>query len=441
MQERPSVVYAEFLKNLSFAEFNPMQEAVIEKAAAVNNLMLLAPTGTGKTLAFLVAVYNRLNANDKKVQAIIVAPSRELALQIEQVFKSMKTLFKVSCCYGGHSMKIEQDSLSDAPAVIIATPGRLADHLDRDSFDASGVKIVVLDEFDKSLQMGFHGQLEMLFKALNGKQQHVLTSATNMEVVPDFIPFKQAATLNFLTNESSVNLQLKLIHTKSADKVETLMRLVAGFNQEVCLVFCNHREAVERISAVFKSNKFEHGIFHGAMEQIDREKNLIKFRGGAHNVLISTDLAARGLDIPEIKHVVHYQLPPKEDAFIHRNGRTARMHAHGQAYLVLGDDESLPPYLDKELEVLAVSPTLKLPPPPAYACIYISAGKKDKINKGDIAGLFMKKGELQADDVGLITSLDHASFVSVKRTLASKVVAKIKDERIKKMKVKIEIAN
>jgi superfamily II DNA/RNA helicase len=417
-----------------------MQQAVIEKTASVNDLMLLAPTGTGKTLAFLIAVYNRLSIQDKGVQAIIVAPSRELALQIEQVFKTMKTSFKVSCCYGGHSVKTEQASLREAPALIIATPGRLADHIDRDSFDASSVKIVVLDEFDKSLQMGFHEQLKMLFKALNGKQQHILTSATNLGTLPDFLPFRETETLNYITNEASAKLQLKLVRTKSTDKVETLMRLVAGFNQEVCLVFCNHREAVERISTLFRDNKFEHGIFHGAMEQIDREKSLIKFRGGAHNVLIATDLAARGLDIPEIRHVVHYQLPPKEDAFIHRNGRTARMHAHGQAYLILADDESLPAYLDQELEEVTLSKSLQLPPPPAYACIYISAGKKDKINKGDIAGLLMKKAELQGDDVGLITTLDHASFVSVKRSLVNKILTTIKDERLKKMKVKIEIA-
>jgi superfamily II DNA/RNA helicase len=441
MQENLSVVHSAFLKNLSITELNAMQEAVIEKAAFTNNLMLVAPTGSGKTLAFLIAVFNKLNTQDKGVQAIVVAPSRELALQIEQVFKSMKTSYKVTCCYGGHSVKTEQDSLRDAPALLIATPGRLADHIDRDSFDVSSVKIVVLDEFDKSLQMGFHDQLKMLFKVLNGKQQHILTSATTMDILPDFLPFKKPDTLNFTTDEPDGRLDLKLVRTKSADKVETLMRLVAGFNQEVCLVFCNHREAVERISALFRDHQFEHGIFHGAMEQIDREKNLIKFRGGAHNVLIATDLAARGLDIPEIRHVVHYQLPPKEDAFIHRNGRTARMHAHGKAYLILADDESLPVYLDQKLEEVVLGKSLQLPPPPAYACLYISAGKKDKISKGDIAGLLMKKAGLQGDEVGLITILDHASFVSVKRSLVNKILATIKDERLKKMKVKIEIAN
>jgi len=419
-----------------------MQEAVIGKAAATNNLMLVAPTGTGKTLAFLIAVYNKLSVEDKGLQAIVVAPSRELALQIEQVFKNMKTLFKVTCCYGGHSIKIEQDNLRNAPAVLIATPGRLADHIDRDSIDVSSVKIVVLDEFDKSLQMGFHEQLKMLFKNLHGKQQHILTSATHSETLPDFLPFRTPEVLNFLPDAAdSQKLQVKLVRTKSTEKVETLMRLVAGFNQEVCLVFCNHREAVERISALFQNHEFEHGTFHGAMEQIDREKNLIKFRGGAHNVLISTDLAARGLDIPEIRHIVHYQLPPREEEFIHRNGRTARMHAHGQSYLILADDESLPPYLDKNLPEISLPKALKLPPAPQYACLYISAGKKDKISKGDIAGLFMKKAGLQGDEIGLITILDYASYVSVKRSMLSKVLNTLKQERLKKIKVKIEVAN
>jgi superfamily II DNA/RNA helicase len=442
MQQHPGTLYAEYLSNLSISELNTMQESVIQKAASVQNLMLVAPTGTGKTLAFLLAVLNRLRQDERGVQAIIVAPSRELALQIEQVFKNMKTSYKVTCCYGGHDFRIEQDRLRDAPAVLIATPGRLADHIERKSLDPSTAKIVVLDEFDKSLQMGFEDQLKVLFKNLGGKQQHLLTSATNSETLPDFLPFRNPEVLNFSVDAADArNLQVKLVRTKSTDKVDTLMRLVAGFNQEVCLVFCNHREAVERISAVFYHHDFAHGTFHGAMEQIDREKNLIKFRGGAHNVLIATDLAARGLDIPEIRHIVHYQLPLREDEFIHRNGRTARMHAQGQSYLILADDETLPPYLGRDLPEVKVSKDLRLPPPPEYACLYISAGKKDKISKGDIAGLFMKKGELKGDEVGLITILDHASYVSVKRTLTDRILRAIKDERLKKVKVKVEVAS
>ena len=440
MQNDSNAVYADYLKNLSLTAFTDMQLVVIEKASSRENLMLLSPTGSGKTLAFLIPLVAQLRSDVAGVQALIVAPSRELSLQIEQVFRALKTSCKVTCCYGGHSAKIEQSSLSESPAVVIGTPGRLADHVGRKSFDPSTVKLVVLDEFDKSLQMGFHEPLKVIFKALSGKQQHILTSATRLDALPDFLPFKKIETLNYLKPEASAKLSLRLVRTHTTDKVETLMRLVMGFNQEVCLVFCNHRDAVERISALLTSYKFEHGILHGAMEQIDREKSLIKFRGGAHNVLIATDLASRGLDIPEIRHIVHYQLPLTDEAFLHRNGRTARMHAEGDAYLILAEDESLPPYLDVPMDELKVSGKLHIPPPPTFACLYISGGKKDKINKGDIAGLLMKKGGLQSEDVGLITTLDHSSYVSVKRTLVNKLLTNIKNERLKKAKVKIEIA-
>ena len=441
MQHTPNASTAEFLKNLSISELNEMQVAAIQKAATSPNLMLLAPTGSGKTLAFLIPMISQLSPEAKGVQALIVAPSRELALQIESVFKAMKTGYKVSCCYGGHSVSVEQNSLSEAPAVIIGTPGRLADHLFRKSFSAKTVKLVVLDEFDKSLQMGFQDQLGVVFKALNGKQHHILTSATRTHDWPGFLPFTHPETVNFLKDDIESRLKLSVVHTKSIDKVETLMRLVAGFNQEVCLVFCNHREAVERIGALLTQHKFAHGILHGAIDQIDREKSVIRYRGGAHNVLIATDLASRGLDIPEIRHVVHYQLPLQEEAFLHRNGRTARMHADGQAYLILANDEKLPTYIDKSVEAIMLSEKLKLPPPPHFECLYISAGKKDKISKGDIVGLLTKKSGLASSDIGLITTLDFSSYVCIRRSEVVKVLSKIKNEKLKKSKVKIEVAN
>ncbi len=436
-----NVVHADILKRLAIGELNTMQLTFLEKAASTQDVILLAPTGSGKTIAFLLSLLSRLNPEDKFVQALVVVPSRELAIQIDQVFRSMKTEYKVSCCYGGHSVKIEQDSLRTAPALLIGTPGRVADHIDRDSFNASRVRTLVLDEFDKSLQMGFHEQVKMIISALTGTQKHVLTSATKLAVLPDFLPFSKPEIVSFLNPEGGSSLTLKVIRTNGADRGQTLMRLVAGFNQEAALIFCNERDEVDRISGVFRDHKFEHGIFHGALEQIDREKNLIKFRGSAHNVLIATDLAARGLDIPEIRHIVHFQLPPREEEFIHRNGRTARMHKDGRAYLIVSDDRSLPSYVKKEWQELLLPKTLKLPPPPHYACIYISAGKKEGISKGDIAGLLLKKGGMTADDVGLITVLDHISFVSVKRTLASRLISAIKDERLKKTKVKVALAN
>lgn len=418
-----------------------MQQRALERSSQFKNLVLLAPTGSGKTLAFLLPLLQQLQPESTKVQALIVAPSRELAIQIEHVFRVMKTIYKVSCCYGGHSVKVEQNSLKDTPTVVIGTPGRLADHILRKSLDISKVNTVVLDEFDKSLQLGFHDQLTVLFRAMDGTQQHILTSATSLNNWPAFLPFTNPETLNYLYETRESKLTLYQVGCKSEDKVDEVIRLVAGFNQEVCLIFCNHREAVDRISNHFTRHRFEHGIFHGALEQIDREKNLIKFRAGAHNVLIATDLASRGLDIPEIKHVIHYQLPHHEDAFIHRNGRTARMHANGKAYLLVADNEALPDYIDKTIPTFVPDSKSKILSQPSFTLLYISAGRKNKISKGDIVGLLTKKGKVSKDDIGLITTLDFSSYAALRQNVVRGTLRNITGEKLKNLKVKIEIAS
>lgn len=428
-----------WLKNCGIEKLNALQEEVIEKTAKGGNVMFLAPTGSGKTLAFLIPLVHNLKKDVNKVQAIIIAPTRELSLQIEQVFRQMKTGFTVCICYGGHSMRIEQNNLSQQPDVIIATPGRLADHILRKSFETNHVHTVVLDEFDKSLQMGFHEQLEIIFEALDGSQQHILTSATTLNKLPDFLPFDKPVKINHLKKQTVDGLSLSAVHTQAAEKAETLMHLVQTFGQELCLVFCNHREAVERISTLLGQHKIEHAVLHGGMEQQDRERNLIKYRGEATTLLIATDLAARGLDIPEIKHVIHYQLPPKEDAFIHRNGRTARMHAEGQAYLILADNETLPEYIDASVKTIEVTPFEGAAMLPPNICIYISAGRKNKISKGDIVGWLVQKGGIKANEIGQITIQDFASYVCVKRQPLKNILPKLNSEKLKKQKVKVEI--
>ena len=438
MSNQLKTLIADVLEKLAFEKLNPMQDAVIHEGVKGNDLMLLSPTGSGKTLAFLTVLLHQLNSKKSGVQAMVVVPSRELALQIETVFRALKSNWKVTCCYGGHSVKSEQNSLAEAPAVIIGTPGRIVDHITRNSVDISYVSLVVLDEFDKSLQLGFQSQMEYIFDTFKSKPQRILTSATGIDAIPDFVK-GDYSKLDFRTHQE-VNLSLSLVRTPSDEKVETLMHLVKSFNQEPTLVFCNHRDAVERISALLSRHHFDHGIFHGALEQIDREKSLIKFRGGAHNVLIATDLASRGLDIPEIRHVVHYQCPIHHSEFLHRNGRTARMHADGSAYLILADDESMPEYLDKKLPVLKVNPFTGVVAEPDYVCVYISAGKKDKISKGDVVGFLTKIGGLTGADIGLIAIIDNATYVAVKRNKTNAVLRKLKDQKIKKIRVKVEEA-
>jgi len=428
------------LKNLNISSLNAIQEASLEADKKGNDLVLLAPTGSGKTLGFLLPVLNRLNPDKEGIQAMILVPSRELALQIEQVFRDMSTGFKVNCCYGGHSIQTERNSLKHPPAILIGTPGRIADHVKRGRVETSSIHTLVLDEFDKALEFGFQADMASIIGQLRRIKKRILTSATQSIKIPVFTGISSPIELNFLEEASPKELQIKAVKSEGKDKLEALFRLVCSLGNEATLVFCNHRDAVERISGHLNLRGLVHDIFHGGLEQEERERALIKFRNGSHHLLITTDLASRGLDIPEIKYVIHYHLPTKEDAFIHRNGRTARMKAEGTSYLVLAQDELLPRFINESIPFDQLPENVTLPKQPDWVTLFIGSGKKDKVNKVDLVGFLLQKGKLQKDELGLINVLDYSSFVAVRREKVNKVLHLIRNERIKRKKPKIAIS-
>jgi len=428
------------LGNLKIASLNEMQQAAVAAAGKEKDVVLLAPTGSGKTLGFLLPVLSHLNAESKGVQTLILVPSRELALQIEQVFKQMGTGFKVNCCYGGHPVRTEKNNFEQPPAVLIGTPGRIAYHLRKENFDESAITTLVLDEFDKALEFGFQEDMAYIISNLKSLKQRILTSATAMDVIPDFTGVIKPINIDFLKDVKVVpDLKLKKVLTTAEDKLDTLFELICKIGEKTMLIFCNHRETVDRISDLLIDKDLAHDIFHGGMEQDERERALLKFRNGSIKILITTDLASRGLDIPEVGSIIHYQLPYTEDAFLHRNGRTARMNAKGSAYLMIADDEKYP-FLKSDIETEKLTGKYDLPKDSQWQTLYIAAGKKDKINKIDIVGLLLKKGGLQKEDVGLIEVKDQSSYVAVKRKMVNKVLSALNNEKIKNKKVKIEIA-
>ena len=427
------------LKNLKIVALNDMQHEAIQ-AAENHDTILLSPTRSGKTLAFLLPVLSRLDANSTGIQAIILVPSRELALQIEQVFKNMGTGFKVNCCYGGHPVKTEKNNLVEPPAVLIGTPGRIAYHVRNENFNPAPIHTLVLDEFDKALEFGFEVDMAFIISKLENLKRRILTSATKMLEIPSFAGIKKPMEVNFLKDSNIIpDLKIKHVVSEAADKLETLFSLICKIGNKATLVFCNHRDAVDRISALLWDMKLDHGIFHGGMEQDDREKALLKFRNGSYRILITTDLASRGLDIPEIEFVIHYQLPHNEEAFLHRNGRTARMNSKGTAYVILTEDEK-PAFLIDKSELEKLPETDILPDNTPWITLYIGAGKKDKINKIDIVGLLLQKGKLSKDELGLIEVQDFSSYAAVSRSKIDSVIKLIKDQTIKNKRVKIEIS-
>lgn len=429
------------LQNLGIENLNEMQVAAQETILSDNNVLLLSPTGSGKTLAFLLPIFELLKSEILSVQCLILVPSRELGLQIEQVWKKMGTDYKVNVCYGGRSIDTEIKNLSNPPAVLIGTPGRIADHIDRGSFRLDKIETLILDEFDKSLQLGFHEQMSFIIGKLSKLNKRVLVSATSDIEIPKYTLVVNPTILDFIPNEEEVsNLMMKMVISKDKDKMGSLFNLICSLKSQSALVFCNHRDAAERISNTLNEKGIYATYYHGGMDQDERERALIQFRNGSMSYLITTDLAARGLDIPEMKHVIHYHLPLKEDEFTHRNGRTARMLTSGTAYIIAHESEKKLDYVDYGMEVLKMENVTILPKPPKFKTIYISGGKKNKLNKIDIVGFFSQKGKLEKGDLGLIEVKDFISFAAVKFNKVKDLLHNIKDEKMKGKKFKIEVA-
>jgi len=425
----------ELLQKLGIDELNKMQQEACQAIAERAEVVLLSPTGTGKTLAFLLPLLDRLESGLEVVQALILTPSRELAMQIEQVLRDMGSGFKVNAVYGGRSRYKDRQELQHPPAVLIGTPGRVADHFRRNPALAAHVRTLVLDEFDKSLEVGFEKEMKEIINSLPAVNKKVLTSATQKIDIPAFVGLQDPQTLIFQSQHQ--RLTLKTVVSPTRDKLEALSNLLGQLGEGRGIIFCNFKDSIRFVSEYLQEKGVGHAVFYGGLEQIEREQALVQFRNGTHRVLLATDLAARGIDVPELDFIIHYQLPPRKEEFVHRNGRTARMHSEGIAYLIRHQEEYLPDFVEDASDLyLKDSPP---PPPTAWATILLSGGRRDKISKGDIAGFLIKQGGLLADQVGLIELKQDCAFAAVPRNQARQLVSMLNNGRLKKKKVRVSL--
>ncbi len=426
----------EILDKLNIKTLNPMQEEALLAITSTANTVLLSPTGTGKTVAFLLPLINDLNRDIDQVQALILVPSRELAIQIEQVIREMGSGFKANAVYGGRPFSKDKIELSHAPAILIGTPGRVADHLRRGTFETAELKTLVLDEFDKSLEVGFETEMKEIIEALPTIEKRILTSATRLDEIPLFVGVTKELTINYLDTKRS-KLEIKKVISPNKNKLETLTQLLHHIGNKPGIIFCNFKDTIRFVSDFLLDEGIPHGCFFGGMDQIDRERALIKFRNGTHQIIVATDLAARGLDIPELSYIIHFQLPLKAEEFTHRNGRTARMNSEGTAYVLQWKEEYLPEFITAKQ---IITPEVNVPKlASTWATLFISGGRKDKISKGDIAGLLFKQGQLDKHEVGIIELKQDCAFVAVPAKKAQQIANKTTDTRLKKKKVRITV--
>ena len=423
-------------------ELNDMQQDALRAIQHGNqDVVVLSPTGSGKTLAYLLPLSQLVDAADDEPQAIVVTPGRELALQSSTVLKNMGSGLRAMACYGGRSTMDEHRVLRQVrPQIIFGTPGRLNDHLDKGNFSPYHIKYLVIDEFDKCLEMGFQDEMSRLVKSLPGLRRHFLLSATESEEIPRFVHMGKVEKLDYRMDEEQVpeRVHIYKVMSPEKDKLESLSLLLRSLGDTSTIVFLNYRDSVERTNRYLADQGFSTAFFHGGLEQKEREAALYRFSNGSANVFVSTDLASRGLDIPDIDNIIHYHLPESEDGYIHRVGRTARWEAKGKAYFLLGPTESIPEFVDAEVEEYEIPAELPAPAQPKMATIYIGKGKKDKISKGDILGFLCKKGGLQSSEIGKIDVNDRYAYAAIARPKLRSVLQKVKGEKIKGIKTIVE---
>ncbi len=429
---------AQLQANAGISTLNEMQENCIQQFETNNNVQLLAPTGSGKTIAFLLSTVPSIQKK-AQIQLLIVAPTRELALQIREVVQSLKSGLKQVIVYGGHSFREEAASLSEVPEIVIATPGRLNDHIRRGTLTLENVQTLVLDEFDKILQLGFESDLKTIVEVLPSNRKTLLVSATTDVVIPEFMAFHQPASVNFLPLSALKEQRIVEVPWINTNPIATAMELVCNLPTDKTILFCNLREQVVEVADYLNANGIPALTYHGGMEQDERERALFRFSNGSSYYLVASDLGARGLDIEAVAHIVH--VFPAQDAasHIHRNGRTSRQNHEGVVFVLKDDTRPLPDYIscNERFEVLENEP---LPEKPEWKTIYIGGGKKDKINKVDIVGFICQIGGCDKNDIGKIMVRDRDALVAINAYVVEEIVPIIRDQKIKGKKVKIGFA-
>ena len=421
---------------LGIEQLNEMQKKMMASATEATDIILLSPTGSGKTLAFTLPVMKMMKPSTGRVQCVVIAPSRELVVQIAGVLREVGHLFRVIAVYGGHSVEDEVNSLKVVPDIIVATPGRLLDHAVRGNIDLMPVRILVLDEFDKSLELGFEEEMGKIIKRMKNVSRTILTSATKADVLPDFLRLDNPVTLDFLDRNSNLRerMNVRRVDADGKDKLDSLLMLLHNINgeemAEKSIIFVNHRESAERVADFLKKNGVAAVLYHGALDQRERETAVALFNNGSAPVLVATDLAARGLDIEKVASVVHYHQPLTPEAYTHRNGRTARVEEEGDVYVLVGPEEQLKEFVEVD-GVLTLEPNRKANLGSKLMSLYVAAGKKEKVSRGDILGFLIKEGGLDSEDIGKINVFDHYSLVAVK---ADKVAGRLNAISGKKLK-------
>lgn len=440
---------------LGFQTLTPIQAESIPELLAGKDLMGQSKTGSGKTAAFALPILQKIQVRDRGLQALVLCPTRELAVQVVGEFRKLGRRLEglqVLSLVGGQPGREQASALQNGVHIAVGTTGRVLDHLQRGRMDLSPLKVLVLDEADKMFEMGFEDELKAIMKFLPARRQTVLFSATFPESIQTLSRQYQKNPVQVVIEEPEQEkplIEQYVYETEPEDKLNVLMRVLQQHPAESAIVFCNTKAAVTAIAEKIQVQDVSCAALHGDLEQRERDRVMALFRNGSHRILVATDVAARGLDIENLELVVNFDLPPQSEVYVHRIGRTGRAGRKGTAVSLAGPREALRVVeLERFVKSKFERPSLgfknqhglgKHLRESKMQTLSISGGRKDKLRPGDILGaLTGESGGLSSAEVGKIEIHDRFSYVAIAPQVAQSAFECLRDGRIKGKKFQIK---
>jgi ATP-independent RNA helicase DbpA len=432
------------LDALGHVQMTPIQAQSLPALIEGRDVIARAPTGSGKTAAFGLALLHRLDASQIRLQALVLCPTRELADQVSKHIRKLATgiaNLKLLTLTGGMPLGPQLASLTHEPHVVVGTPGRVQELLEKQALDLRGLRTLVLDEADRMLDMGFGESIRLIIARTPKDRQTLLFSATYPDAIREIARKYQRSPFEVSVEgaEDQAPIEQRFFEVDERDKPAALAGLLLEYAPESAVVFCNMRRDADDVASSLAHVGFSAAALHGDMEQRDRDEVLVQFANRSCNVLVASDVAARGLDVEDVAAVVNYELPTDPDVYVHRIGRTGRAGRKGLALSLVGPREA-PRALQLEAlqgaplqwarPVLANLKTCKAPPA-RMATLRIDAGRSDKLRPGDIVGALTGDAGLKVDAIGKIDVFATRSYVAIARSHAEKALSKLQAGRIK----------